>query len=46
MRKDDPRCTCNENHEKHKCPYESDVNDRAVYCTCCPFCVKECMADI
>lgn len=40
-------CTCDEDHQEHPCPYQSEINGNDEdHCKCCPYCERQCLMDI
>lgn len=42
------KCTCEDGHDGHPCPYEVAVedNDDPDHCDCCPYCTEKCAMEI
>lgn len=40
-------CTCNDYEWGEQiCPYSEEINDKVVFCNCCPHCYRKCLDDI
>ena len=41
------KCTCEDGHDGHTCPYEVAVEDNDPdHCDCCPYCTEKCAMEI
>lgn len=46
IEEDNEKCTCEEYHQEHTCPYALEINDDESLCNCCPYCEELCADDI
>lgn len=48
LNKANNKCTCDQFQPTHSCPYASELrdDDSEDYCSCCPYCRRQCAEDV